>query len=312
MPERVDTVVIGAGQAGLATSYHLTRLGREHVVLERGEIANTWRTERWDGFYLNTPRWTQALPGHEYGGPESDTFSSLEETIAYLDEYATAIAAPVRTGAEVRRLRVAGGSLHMELGGDALEAANVVVATGAYQCPTPTPLTKSVPGDVFQLHTSDYRRPGQLPDGGVLVVGSGQSGCQIADELLHAGRDVYLAVGRCPWIPRRYRGREIVHWLVETGITDQTVDTLPTPAARLTCNPPVSGNDGGHDLPSPLARGSGRDPTRQGAGFRPPRRLDRSRPGRITGLRGRVLRGAPRPHRRSRRGDRDGRARRRG
>ena len=247
MPERVDTVVIGAGQAGLATSYHLTRLGREHVVLERGEIANTWRTERWDGFYLNTPRWTQALPGHEYGGPESDTFSSLEETIAYLDEYATAIAAPVRTGAEVRRLRVAGGSLHMELGGDALEAANVVVATGAYQCPTPTPLTKSVPGDVFQLHTSDYRRPGQLPDGGVLVVGSGQSGCQIADELLHAGRDVYLAVGRCPWIPRRYRGREIVHWLVETGITDQTVDTLPTPAARLTCNPPVSGNDGGHD-----------------------------------------------------------------
>jgi putative flavoprotein involved in K+ transport len=247
MPERVDTVVIGAGQAGLATSYHLTRLGREHVVLERGEIANSWRTERWDGFYLNTPRWTQALPGHEYRGPESDAFSSLEETIAYLDEYATAIAAPVRTGVDVTRLSVVDGVFRIELGDDALAAANVVVASGAYQRRTPTTLSESVPADVFQLHTSAYRRPEQLPDGGALVVGSGQSGCQIAEELLQAGRDVYLAVGRCPWIPRRYRGREIVHWLVETGITDQTVDTLPSPAARLTCNPPVSGNDGGHD-----------------------------------------------------------------
>jgi putative flavoprotein involved in K+ transport len=217
------------------------------VVLERGEVANTWRTERWDGFYLNTPRWTQALPGGEYAGPDPEAFSSLEETIAYLDGYATAIAAPVRTGVEVRRLSVAGAGLRLELNGDALEAANVVVASGAYQRPTPTALTEGVPADVFQLHTSAYRRPEQLPDGGVLVVGSGQSGCQIADELLHAGREVYLAVGRCPWIPRRYRGREIVHWLVETGITDQTVDTLPSPAARLSCNPPVSGNDGGHD-----------------------------------------------------------------
>jgi putative flavoprotein involved in K+ transport len=247
MSERVDTVVIGAGQAGLATSYHLTAVGLEHVVLERGEVANTWRTERWDGFYLNTPRWTQALPGGEYSGSDPEGFSSLAETISYFDEYAKAIAAPVRTGVAVKRLTVTGGGLRLELDDDALEAGNVVVAAGAYQRPTPTALASAVPADVFQLHTTAYRRPGQLPDGSVLVVGSGQSGCQIADELLEAGRRVYLSVGRCPWIPRRYRGREIVHWLVETGLSDQTVDTLPSPAARLACNPPVSGNDGGHD-----------------------------------------------------------------
>jgi putative flavoprotein involved in K+ transport len=248
VPERVDTVVIGAGQAGLATSYYLTARGREHVVLERGErVAHTWRTQRWDGFFLNTPRWTQALPGHEYGGPEPEGFSSLAETIAYIDDYAEAIRAPVRTGAEVTRLRVHTGGLRLELDDAAIDAANVVVATGAYQRATPTSLTRDLPDDVFQLHTTEYRRPSQLPDGAVLVVGSGQSGCQIADELLQAGRTVHISAGRCPWIPRRYRGREIVHWLVETGLTDQTVDTLPSPAARLGCNPPVSGNDGGHD-----------------------------------------------------------------
>jgi putative flavoprotein involved in K+ transport len=135
----------------------------------------------------------------------------------------------------------------VELDGDALEATNVVVATGAYQRPTPTALAEGVPADVFQLHTSEYRSPEQLPDGGVLIVGSGQSGCQIADELLQAGRRVHLSAGRCPWFPRRYRGRELVEWLVDTGLTEQTVDTLPSPAARLACNPPVSGNDGGHD-----------------------------------------------------------------
>jgi putative flavoprotein involved in K+ transport len=247
MPERVDTVVIGAGQAGLATSYHLTAVGLEHVVLERGEVANTWRTERWDGFYLNTPRWTQALPGGEYSGSDPEGFSSLAETISYFDEYAKAIAAPVRTGVAVKRLTVTGGGLRLELDDDALDAGNVVVAAGAYQRPTPTALAWAVPADVFQLHTTAYRRPEQLPDGSVLVVGSGQSGCQIADELLEAGRRVYVSVGRCPWVPRRYRGRELVHWLVDTGISDQTVDTLPSPAARLVCNPPVSGNDGGHD-----------------------------------------------------------------
>jgi putative flavoprotein involved in K+ transport len=247
MTELINTVVIGGGQAGLAASYHLTQAGREHVVLERGEIADTWRTKRWDGFFLNTPKWTQQLPGHEYDGPEPEAFSSLPETISYLDEYAEAIAAPVRTGVNVTRVRPVSDGLEVEVNDELLHAQNVVVATGAYQEPTPTRLGARVPEDVFQLHTSDYKRPDQLPEGAVLVVGGGQSGCQIADELMRAGREIYLSVGRCPWIPRRYRGREIVHWLVETAFVDQTVDTLPSPAARLACNAPVSGNDGGHD-----------------------------------------------------------------
>ncbi len=247
MAERTETVVIGAGQAGLSVSYHLSQAGRDHVVLERGDVADTWRTKRWDGFYLNTPKWTQQLPGREYAGPEPDEFSSLDEVISYFDDYAGSIPAPIRTGVDVTRVRPAGDTFEVEANDETLQAQNVVVATGAYPEPTPTPLAADVPGDVFQLHTSEYRRPAQLPEGAILIVGGGQSGCQIADELMQAGRPIYLSVGRCPWIPRRYRGREILRWLVEIGFMDQTVDTLPSPAARLTCNPPVSGNDGGHD-----------------------------------------------------------------
>lgn len=248
MAERIETIVIGAGHAGLSTSYHLTRLGREHVVLERGRVAETWRTQRWDGFYLNTPNWAQQLPGHEYRGLDRDGFAPLTEVIGYLDDYARAIGSDVREGVEVSGLRGRSDGVYVvETNASELLASNVVVATGAYQRPTPAAVARQAPADVFQLHTSEYRRPEQLPGGAVLVVGSGQSGCQIAEELLEAGRTVYLSVGRCPWVPRRYRGREIVHWLVDAGLADQTVDTLPAPEARLVCNPPVSGNDGGHD-----------------------------------------------------------------
>jgi putative flavoprotein involved in K+ transport len=253
--ERVRTVVVGAGQAGLATSYHLTQRGHDHVVLERGLVGETWRAERWDGFALNTPNWTLQLPGFDYSGPDPDAFAPLADVIGYLEGYAESIPAPVRTGVEVARVRRTDKGFVVATSEGELEATNVVVAAGAYQRPTPTSLTAQVPSDVFQLHTSKYRRPDQLPAGGVLVVGSGQSGCQIADELLSAGRAVYLSVGRCPWFPRRYRGRELVHWLIETGIADDTVESLPSQAARLTCNPPVSGNDGGHDCnPRWLAR----------------------------------------------------------
>jgi putative flavoprotein involved in K+ transport len=247
MSERVDTVVIGAGQAGLSASYHLSRAGREHVVLERGEVADSWRNRRWDGFFLNTPKFTQQLPGFEYDGSDPEAFSSRDETIAYLDDYAASFSAPVRAGIEVTALRRVGDELEVETADETLRARNVVVATGAYQSPTPTTLAHQLPDAVVQLQTDDYRRPEQLPEGAVLIVGGGQSGCQIADELRLAGRTVHLSVGRCPWLPRHYRGREIIHWLVESGYMDQTVDTLPSPAFRLLCNPPISGNDGGHD-----------------------------------------------------------------
>jgi putative flavoprotein involved in K+ transport len=245
--ERIDTVVIGGGQAGLAASYHLTERGREHVVLERGRIGETWRSQRWDGFYLNTPNWGQQLPGFGYAGPDPDGFFARSEVVAYLEGCADAIGAPVRLGVEVTRVRRREGRLLVESSAGEILAANVVVAAGAYQRPTPSPIAAQLQDDVLQLHTSEYRRPDQLPPGGVLVVGSGQSGCQIADELLTSGRDVHLSVGRCPWFPRRYRGHDFLHWLIETGMADDTVASLPSPAARLACNPPVSGNDGGHD-----------------------------------------------------------------
>jgi putative flavoprotein involved in K+ transport len=245
--ERVDTIVIGAGQAGLAASYFLTQHGREHVVLERGEVGETWRSQRWDGFFLNTPNWFLQLPGGEYDGDEPDAFAPLAEVIEYLEGYARSFAAPVRENVEVTALRPADGGHVVETAGGTLSATNVVVASGAFQQPRPrVPGVDSAPVEL-QLTTSEYRRPEQLPEGAVLVVGGGQSGSQISDELLGAGRSVYLSAGSCAWFPRRHRGHDWVHWVVEAGILDDTVDSLPSPAARLACNPPISGNDGGHD-----------------------------------------------------------------
>jgi putative flavoprotein involved in K+ transport len=255
MGERVDTVVIGAGQAGLSASYHLSARGREHVVLERGAVGDTWRTKRWDGFYLNTPNWAQRLPGHEYAGPEPDAFSSRAEVVDYLAAYAAAIPAPVRTQTPVTAVEPADGGYRVRTGDGEWRAANVIVAAGAYQRPAPPQLAGAAPADVLQLHTSEYRSPEHLADGAVLIVGGGQSGCQIADELIAAGRRTYMSVGRCGWFPRRYRGVELIRWAIDTGLMDDTVDSLPSPAARLACNPPVSGNDGGHDChPRWLAR----------------------------------------------------------
>jgi putative flavoprotein involved in K+ transport len=245
--ERTDTIVIGAGQAGLAASYFLTQHGREHVVLERGAVGETWHSQRWDGFFLNTPNWFLQLPGGEYDGDERDAFAPLAEVIEYLEGYARSFAAPVRENVEVTALRPATDGYVLETTGGTLSARNVVVASGAFQQPRPrVPGVESAPVEL-QLTTSEYRRPEQLPEGAVLVIGGGQSGSQISDELLGAGRSVYLSAGSCAWFPRRHRGHDWVHWVVEAGILDDTVDSLPSPAARLACNPPISGNDGGHD-----------------------------------------------------------------
>lgn len=254
-PERVETAVIGAGQAGLAASHCLTRRGLRHTLLERGRVGETWRSERWDGFYLNTPNWSLQLPGLPYDGPDPDAFASLAETIAYLERYATSFQAPVRERTAVSRVRREGEEFRLESPSGTIAARNVIVAAGSYQRPAPNPLARALPPSIRTLHTSEYRRPAQLPEGAVAIIGSGQSGCQVAEELLAAGRRVFLSVGRCPWLPRRYRGRELLHWLIDSGLADQTVDTLPSPAARLACNVPVSGNDGGHDCnPRWLAR----------------------------------------------------------
>jgi putative flavoprotein involved in K+ transport len=252
--ESIETVVVGAGQAGLSVSRCLRQCGHEHVVLERGLVGETWRSERWDSFRLNTPCFWLQLPGHEYRGDDRDAFLTRGETVAYLERYAESIGGTIRTGVEARSLRRdADGGFRLETSDGTYRAAKVVVASGSFRCPTAR-ATGDVAG-LIQLHASDYCNPEQLPDGGVIVVGSGQSGCQIAAELNRAGRDVHLSVGRCPSLPFWYRGRTIYDWLVDAGVADDTVDTLPSPAARLSCNPTVASTHMPHLVgPRRLAR----------------------------------------------------------
>jgi len=248
MPERLGVVVVGAGPAGLAMSCELSRAGVDHVVLEKERVAQTWRG-RWDSFCLVTPNWTLQLPDFPYDGDDPDGFMLRDEVVSYLERYAAAIDAPVREGVEVTALRPgAGGGLRLETSDGALDADTVVLATGAYQqAHRPTAAT-TLPADLLQIDVEGYRNPDELPDGRVLVVGSGQSGCQIADELHCAGREVFLACGRAPWGPRSIGDRDIVWWALETGFLDATVNSLPDPRARLIANILATGHGGGHDL----------------------------------------------------------------
>ncbi len=255
-PGLLECVVIGAGQAGLATSYHLTRLGVDHVVLERGRVGETWRSARWDSFHLNTPNWCTQLPGLESSDVDPDAFAPLADVVELLDGYAGRIGAPVRS-ADVTALGLTRGGFELTHGDDALVARSVVVATGAFQRPLSLRAAEQLPTGLLQMHTSAYRNPGELPEGGVLIVGSGQSGCEIGLELLETGRAVHLAVGRCGWMARRYRGRELMRWLVDIGVTDETPDVLPSPAARVAGNVVVSGSQGGRDCNALVLEGAG-------------------------------------------------------
>ena len=248
MGERFDTVVIGAGQAGLAASRELGVVGVPHVVLERGQVGASW-AGRWDSFCLVTPNWTAGLRDHPYDGPDPDGFMLRDEIVAHLRGFATKNDAPVREGVDVTSLAPApGGGFVLDTSAGRLEAANVVVSTGAYQRPhRPTGAT-ALPDDLLQLDVEGYRNPDELPPGPVLVVGSGQSGCQIAEELADAGRIVFLACGRAPWGERRVGDHDLVWWAFETGFIDQPVDALQSPVERLIANIVTSGRDGGHDL----------------------------------------------------------------
>jgi putative flavoprotein involved in K+ transport len=256
----VDTLVIGAGQAGLATSYWLGQAGVEHLLLERRpELGGAWQ-DRWDSFFLNTPNFAFLLPGMTYDGPEPDAFLPRDEVISLVRNYAQRIAAPVQPGTEVTRVaRAAGfgtdGGFAVETDQGSWLARNVVLANGAYQRPRIPASAAKLPQRITQLHSHDYRNPAQLPDGAVLVVGTGQSGGQITEDLLAAGREVHLSVSACPEAPRRYRGQDTFYWLLQVnlhgpdyGINGLQAAQLPSPAARFMCNPLVSGNDGGHSI----------------------------------------------------------------
>lgn len=247
MADRVETIVIGGGQAGLATSHELAAAGVDHLVLERGRIGETWRG-RWDSFCLVTPNWTVRLPGHGYDGDDPDGFMPRDQIVGYLERYASSFGAPVREGIDVTALEPEDGGFLLRTSEGDLHARSVVVSTGAYQRPHRPAGASTLPADLLQLDLEDYRNPHELPPGKVLVVGSGQSGCQIAEELLEAGREVFLACGKAPWVPRRLGDRDILWWLMETGFLDQPVSALPSPMARLAANPQATGHGGGHDL----------------------------------------------------------------
>jgi putative flavoprotein involved in K+ transport len=219
--ETVHTLVIGAGQAGLATSDHLSRHGIAHMVLERDRIAERWRTGRWDSLVANGPAWHDRIPPLGFDDLPPDAFAPKDRIARYFEDYAAQIAAPVRCGVPVTRLWQDGGAFRAETPAGPVTARNVVLATGPFQKPLIPALVPDTAG-VLQLHSAAYRNPGQLPPGAVLVVGAGSSGSQIADELLRAGREVWLSVGPHDRPPRRYRGRDFVWWLGVLGKWDAT------------------------------------------------------------------------------------------
>ncbi len=220
----IDTVVIGAGHAGLAVSHLLGKVGRDHVVLDRGRVAESWRSERWDSLRLLTPRWMTRLPGWQYEGPDQEGFMGVPELVDHLEGYAAVSGAPLELGEEVLEVsQTRGRYLVRTTGGDRL-AQNVVVATGASGRPhVPEGIDRLDP-NITVLSSAQYRNPRQLPPGGVLVVGASASGTQIADELARAGRRVVLAVGGHYRMPRRYRGMDIFWWLEQTGRTARVAD----------------------------------------------------------------------------------------
>jgi putative flavoprotein involved in K+ transport len=227
----IDTVIIGAGHAGLAVSRLLTLVGRDHVVLDRGRLGESWRSARWDSLHLLTPNWMARLPGWAHTGPDSDAFMSASHFVRYLEGYAASFGAPVLAGMRVLEVSAAGEGYRVVTDDTTWLARHVVVATGpGAQTRVPAAVEGLDPA-VHLTTSADYRNPRQLPEGGVLVVGASASGVQIADELAAAGRQVVVAVGRHNRMPREYRGMDIYWWLERTGRTARTIDEVADPVA---------------------------------------------------------------------------------
>jgi putative flavoprotein involved in K+ transport len=255
--EKHDTVIVGGGQAGLAMSYHLRERGREHIILERRRVAERWRTERWDSLRFQLPnRWLE-LPGKPYAGTDPNGFTHHSDVVRFIVDYAAEIAAPVRTGVEVTSLSPgeASGGYAVETTDGKITARHVVIATGPFQRPLIPDYSAAVPSSVYQTDATRYRNPAELPPGAVLIVGTGNSGCQIADELLHSGRRVFLAVGRHSRAPRRYRGKDLIWWYESLGRFDVSVDTFP--GRRYPPTSIMTGINGGYDLDPRRLGGAG-------------------------------------------------------
>ena len=247
--ESVETVIVGGGQAGLSLSYYLTQEKREHIVLEKAQRAGSvWTQQRWDLFSLVTPNWTFRLPGAEYTGADPHGFMLRAEIDRRFQEYVRQNALPLTFGTPVESVEPQGQGYRVSAGGRSFQARNVVVASGLFQRAKVPDWAADLPADILQMAACDYRNPQSLPTGAVLVVGSAQTGAQIAEEINESGRKVYLCVGGAGRFPRRYRGRDAVDWASLTGFFTRTPDMLPSPAARFGPNPTLTGKNGGHSL----------------------------------------------------------------
>jgi putative flavoprotein involved in K+ transport len=224
---KTTTIVVGAGHCGLAMSRCLADRSIDHVVLERGEVAHSWRTQRWDSLRLLTPNWMTRLPGYAYLGDDPDGYLAASDVVEFIEKYAKETAAPVRANTTVTSVRHAGRGYVVQTDQDAWRAESVVLASGASTVANVPALQASVPSGITALTPADYRNPSQLPDGGVLVVGASASGIQIAAELHRSGRPVTLAVGEHVRMPRTYRGKDILWWMDASGLLDERYDQIP-------------------------------------------------------------------------------------
>ena len=247
---KTDTLVVGGGQAGLATSYYLMHNGHDHIVVDSSKKpAYMWRNRTWDSFTFVTPNWTFRMPGADPVSESRDGFMSRHKIIEFFENYVTRFRLPVKYETEVTSVaRLPEGDYRIKTNGPDYVAKNVVMASGFFQHPKTPNFASKIPSAIHQLHSSEYRNPNSLPEGAVLVVGSGQSGCQIAQELLRAGRKVFLSIGRAGRVPRRYRGKDIIEWLEMVGLFDLTPEQLPPGMGKFDGIPHLSGLDGGRTL----------------------------------------------------------------
>jgi putative flavoprotein involved in K+ transport len=222
----MHTIIVGGGQAGLAMSRCLSDLGIEHVVLERGRVAERWRTETWDSLHLLSPNWMTRLPGFQYDGPDPDGFMSASDLTAFFERYAVSSKAPVVTDTAVQKVERSGAGFHVATTRGDFRSSAVVVATGYCDVPFVPDESRALPSSITQIVPSRYRGPWQLPPGGVLIVGASSTGVQLADEIQRSGRQVTLAVGSHTRLPRRYRGRDIFWWMDRLGMLTQSIDEV--------------------------------------------------------------------------------------
>ncbi len=243
-----SAVVVGGGQAGLSASHYLKKHGIDHVVFERKTVAHKWKSERWDAFCLVTPNWQCQLPDHPYDGPDPHGFMVKEEIVAYVDRFVKKVDAPVFEGTSVTSIEKTGDILTIVSTAGTVTADSVVLATSLYSRPFIPRAAERLSDHITQIHTADYRNPAQLPPGGVIVVGSGQSGCQIAEDLHLAGRKVHMVTGNAPRCARFYRGRDVVDWLADIGQYDITIAHDGMSKKKHDTNHYLTGRDGGRDI----------------------------------------------------------------